>query len=223
MKKEAALFSVDRINFSYKEARFSAPIFQQFSCEIPQGKMTAIVGPSGTGKTTLLNLLGTLDVPDEGEIWFKGQSLRQFSRLEKQRYRLHQIGFIFQDYALIPTLSVLENTIYFLPHLGYSLATAKKRGKEVLEKLGLENHMDKYPSQLSGGQKQRVAVARAIAKKPHVILADEPTANLDPKTALEMIDWLSRIQKEEQIDFVFSTHDKRLIDKVDYVIDLGIR
>lgn len=217
----SSLYRFRGVSFGYSQGSQKTMIFQDFSIDLPSCGMQAIVGPSGAGKTTLLNLMATLETPMAGEIWFGCQILNHLTVGEKRRYRLQSIGFVFQNYALIPTLTVFENTIYFLPLLGYSPLEAEKRGIMILEALGLAEHKDKYPHQLSGGQKQRVSVARALAKKPRVILADEPTANLDPKTATSVIDWFEKLHHTEGVCFVFSTHDRRLLDRVHHVINLG--
>lgn len=187
---------------------------------IEDGEFTAIVGPSGSGKTTLLNIIGGLDRPTTGSLSVGGHFLNDFSDNQLIDFRLHHIGFVFQSYNLIPVLTARENT-EFIMLLQKTPATQRNaRTEALLKEVGLEDKMDSRPSQLSGGQQQRVAVARALASKPDFVLADEPTANLDGKSANNLLDIMLRLNKEEGITFVFSTHDSRVIERARRVITL---
>ncbi|WP_374031120.1 ABC transporter ATP-binding protein [Bdellovibrio bacteriovorus] len=179
----SALYRLKGLEYSYLWNGKQVPVLKGIDLELEKGCFTCIVGPSGTGKTTLLNLLGLIDTPSNGHLEFAGEDVTHLPESEKENVRLHKVGFIFQSFYLIPTLTVLENTSYFLPSLGYNHANAQKVAMETLDLLGLADHAKKKPLELSGGQRQRVAIARAIAKKPAVVLADEPTANLDSVTA----------------------------------------
>ncbi|MGZ3770885.1 MAG: ABC transporter ATP-binding protein [Bdellovibrio sp.] len=207
----SALYRLQNLQYSYLWNKQQVPVLKGIDLELDQGCFTCIVGPSGTGKTTLLNLLGLIDTPSSGKIIFSGEDVTNLKESEKEQVRLHKIGFIFQAFYLIPTLTVLENTAYFLPSLGYSQAEANKTALETLDLLGLADHSKKRPLELSGGQRQRVAIARAIAKKPAVVLADEPTANLDSVTAEKTINAFKELQKTENTSFIFSTHDSHLV------------
>jgi len=183
-----------------------------------EGEFTSIVGPSGSGKTTLLNMLGGLDEPTSGSILIDSVDLSQLKSHEVIDFRMRNIGFVFQAYNLIPVLTALEN-VEFIMHLqGKPKAERQLRAKELLNQVGLSDRMDARPGKLSGGQQQRVAVARALASKPKFILADEPTANLDSKSAETLLDIMERLNHDEKITFIFSTHDARVVAKAHRVI-----
>lgn len=207
----SALYRLKGLEYSYLWNGEQVPVLKGIDLELEKGCFTCIVGPSGTGKTTLLNLLGLIDTPSNGHLEFAGEDVTHLKESEKENVRLHKVGFIFQAFYLIPTLTVLENTSYFLPSLGYNPSNAHKVAMETLDLLGLADHAKKKPLELSGGQRQRVAIARAIAKKPAVVLADEPTANLDSVTAEKTINAFKELQKSENTSFIFSTHDSHLV------------
>lgn len=187
---------------------------------IKQGEFTALVGPSGSGKTTLLNMLGGLYKPTTGNILINNIDITKLSENELIQFRLHNIGFVFQSYNLIPVLSAKENTEFILLLQKAPKDEREKRVKALLNEVGLADKMDVRPAQLSGGQQQRVAVARALASKPQFILADEPTANLDSRSASNLLDIMAQLNREENITFIFSTHDQRVIDRARRVITL---
>jgi putative ABC transport system ATP-binding protein len=188
------------------------------SLSFQEGEFTTIVGPSGSGKTTLLNILGGLDEPTSGKILIDGIDLSQLKSREIIDFRMRHIGFVFQAYNLIPVLTALEN-VEFIMHLqGKPKAERLRRAKDLLDQVGLGDRMNARPGKLSGGQQQRVAVARALASKPKFILADEPTANLDSKSAETLLDIMERLNHEEKITFIFSTHDARVVAKAHRVI-----
>jgi putative ABC transport system ATP-binding protein len=180
---------------------------------IRRGEFTAIVGPSGSGKTTFLNIISGLDDATEGEVWLNGKLLSEMSGRELSDFRRDNIGFIFQAYNLIPVLSVKENAEFILLLQGVSAEERRRRVTEVLEALGLEGLGDRLPAKLSGGQQQRVAIARAIVPRPSIVLADEPTANLDSGTAIELINMMRRLNEDRGMTFVFSTHDDRIMER----------
>lgn len=187
---------------------------------IERGEFTAIKGPSGSGKTTLLNMLGGLDTPTDGYVEINGTNITNLKGSKLIDFRLHNIGFVFQSYNLIPVLTAREN-IEFIMLLQKRPATeTEKRVRELLEQVGLSDKADKKPGKLSGGQQQRVAVARALAPKPQFVLADEPTANLDSVSAGNLLDIMAKLNREEQMTFIFSTHDQRVIDRARRVITL---
>jgi putative ABC transport system ATP-binding protein len=187
---------------------------------VEKGEFTAIIGPSGSGKTTLLNIIGGLDRPTEGSIKVDGTDLSTLSDNQLIDFRQKNIGFVFQSYNLIPVLNVAENTEFVMLLQKRPKAEREKRVAELLHAVGLDDKMDKRPSELSGGQQQRVAVARALAPKPSFILADEPTANLDSKSAFNLLDIMEQLNREEGITFIFSTHDSRVIERARRVISL---
>lgn len=188
--------------------------------EIRQGEFTAIVGPSGSGKTTLLNLIGGLDRPSEGHIEVGGKDISTLTDNQLIDFRKDNIGFVFQAYNLIPVLTAKENVEFVMLLQNRSSDERAKRTTELLHAVGIGDKMDKRPNELSGGQQQRVAVARALASKPAFILADEPTANLDSASTANLLDIMARLNQEENITFVFSTHDQRVIDRARRVITL---
>ena len=187
---------------------------------ITAGEFTAIVGPSGSGKTTLLNLIGGLDAPTSGRLFVDGKDISKLKEREKTSFRLHHIGFVFQAYNLIPVLTAKENVAFVMELQGRKREEINKRTTELLEAVGLGDRMDSRPAKLSGGQQQRVAVARALASTPKFVLADEPTANLDSKSAENLLDIMELLNKQEGVTFVFSTHDPRIIAKARRVITL---
>jgi putative ABC transport system ATP-binding protein len=187
---------------------------------IERGEFIALKGPSGSGKTTLLNMIGGLDKPDEGHVLIDGVNITALREGDLIDFRLHNIGFVFQSYNLIPVLTAYENVEFIMLLQKRPAPERRRRVGELLAEVGLTEKSSKRPSELSGGQQQRVAVARALAPKPAFILADEPTANLDSVSAGNLLDIMSRLNSEEGITFIFSTHDQRVIDRARRVITL---
>ena len=188
--------------------------------DIESGECTAIVGPSGSGKTTLLNIIGGLDRPTEGYIEVGGKDISQMSDNALIDFRKQNIGFVFQAYNLIPVLTARENVEFVMLLQNRSKEERHTRADELLKAVGLEDKVHKRPAELSGGQQQRVAVARALAPKPAFILADEPTANLDSASTANLLDIMARLNEEEGVTFIFSTHDQRVIDRARRVVTL---
>lgn len=188
--------------------------------DFEEHEFTAIVGPSGSGKTTLLNMLGGLDKPTEGSIHIDGVDITTLKDSKLIDFRLRNIGFVFQSYNLIPVLTAKENVSFILLLQNAHPNEMEARAVEMLKQVGLEDKIDVRPSKLSGGQQQRVAVARALASKPKFILADEPTANLDTESAFNLLDIMLRLNREEGITLLFSTHDQRVIERARRVITL---
>jgi putative ABC transport system ATP-binding protein len=176
------------------------------------GEFTAIAGPSGSGKSTLLHLIGCLDRPSAGEILIDGRDVSTLSRAQQSHLRRESIGFIFQAYNLIPVLTAAENVSFPLTLLGEGGREARNRALELLSEVGLEGMENRRPKELSGGQQQRVAIARALIKKPRIVLADEPTANLDSRTGSEILQLMQRLNRESGTTFLFSTHDGMVMD-----------
>jgi len=204
----------------YNPEKIPVHALKGVNLEIQEGEFTAIVGPSGSGKTTLLNIIGGLDRPTDGYVEVGGEDISKMSDNELIDFRKEHIGFVFQAYNLIPVLTARENVEFVMLLQKRDKAERQKRVEELLNAVGLEDKMDKRPSELSGGQQQRVAVARALAPKPTFVLADEPTANLDSKSTANLLDIMARLNKEENITFVFSTHDQRVIDRARRVVTL---
>lgn len=188
---------------------------------ITEGEFTALKGPSGCGKTTLLNLLGGLDQPTSGSILIDGTDITALSDNELIDFRLHNIGFVFQAYNLIPVLSATENVSFIMLLQDRPKEERLARAEQLLKAVGLEGKEDKRPGELSGGQQQRVAVARALASKPKFVLADEPTANLDSESTLKLLDIMEQLNAQENMTFVFATHDDRVIAKAKRVVSIS--
>ena len=185
-----------------------------------RGEFAALVGPSGSGKTTLLNLIGGLDAPTEGKVVVNGTDITNMSPNALIDFRLHNIGFVFQAFNLIPVLTAGENIEFIMLLQKIPKQERERRVRELLEAVGMSDKMGARPTQLSGGQQQRVAVARALASKPQFILADEPTANLDSHSASTLLDIMEKLNREERMTFLFSTHDQRVIERARRVITL---
>lgn len=188
--------------------------------EIALGEFVALVGPSGSGKTTLLNLIGGLDSPTAGRIWIGDEEIGRMSKARLSDLRLRKIGFVFQEYNLVPVLSALENVEYVMLLQGVPETARRARSLAILHELGLEGLEHRRPAELSGGQQQRVAVARAIAAEPIIVLPDEPTANLDSKAGGALMDMMRRLNAEKGVTFVFSTHDPMVVERARRVIRL---
>jgi putative ABC transport system ATP-binding protein len=187
---------------------------------VESGEFTALAGPSGSGKTTLLNLFGALDAPTRGAVAIDGTDLAQLSRSELAALRLAKLGFVFQAFNLIPVLSARENVEFVMELQGLAAAARRERALAMLAEVGLAELANKRPLEMSGGQQQRVAIARAIVSEPRVVLADEPTANLDSVTAGHLIELMQRLNRERGVTFLFSTHDPRVIERARRVVRL---
>jgi len=205
----------------YRSGEIDLEVIKDFSLEIDEGEFVSLVGPSGSGKSTVLNMLGCLDTPTSGEIIIGGVSTKDMSRTQRAHFRGKNIGFIFQSFNLIPVLSVYENIEYPLIMIqNLSESERKSRVLKLLEEVGMLEQKDKTPDKISGGQMQRVAIARALVTNPKIIFADEPTANLDSKTAYMIIELMKKIQKEHQTTFIFATHDEKIVANVDRLITI---
>jgi putative ABC transport system ATP-binding protein len=204
----------------YQDSKIAVQALKDVDLEISEGEFTAIVGPSGSGKTTLLNIIGGLDNPSSGTIKVAGRDISKLKDSERIDFRLHNIGFVFQQYNLIPVLTARENVEFIMLLQKIPVHEMKARSLHLLEEVGLKEKANVRPSELSGGQQQRVAVIRALASCPKFILADEPTANLDSASAANLLDMMARMNQEEGMTFIFSTHDQRVIDKARRVVTL---
>ena len=200
------------INKTYKQGQVTVQALQDLSLQIDKGEFLAVAGPSGSGKTTLLNMIGGLDVIDSGSICVDGKTFETMSQSQLADLRLHKIGFVFQAYNLIPVLSAIENVEYVMLLQGLPSDKRREKARAILNDVGLEEKYNRRPSELSGGQQQRVAVARAIVSNPAIVLADEPTANLDSKTGQGLLEMMKTMNTEKQITFIFSTHDRMVME-----------
>lgn len=204
------LISVKGVSKVFKVGEENFTALRDINLEIDTGSFMSFVGPSGSGKTTILNLIGGLDVPTTGNIFFKNTKLSAMNRNQMAQYRRKNIGFIFQTYNLLPVYSVYENILFPLLLNGSKEKDVRERVMNIINKVGLSDQVKKRPSQLSGGQCQRVAIARALVKDPLLILADEPTANLDSKNSLQILELMSELNKQYKAAVVFSTHDEKV-------------
>jgi len=215
-----SIVSVRNVKRQYQQGEVTVRALRGVDLDIEEGEFTALMGPSGSGKTTLLNMIGALDKPTSGEVTVDGNQLSSLSPAQLSDLRMNRIGFIFQSYNLLPVLSSMENAEFVLLLQGMPQAQRRERVLQTLSDVGLTGMEDRRPNQLSGGQRQRVAVARAIAGKPALVLADEPTANLDSKTGQELIELMKNLNKEHGITFVFATHDPQVMDAAKRVVRL---
>jgi len=215
-----SIIKVEGVNKVYNPQTVPVHALTDVNLVIEKGEFTAIVGPSGCGKTTLLNMIGGLDTPTSGRVIVQGTDLSSLNSKELIQFRLHNIGFVFQDYSLLPVLTARENTEFIMQLQKRPRKEYRERSTALLTEVGLGDKLDQYPRKLSGGQQQRVAVARALAAKPQFVMADEPTANLDSHSTSELLDIMLRLNQEEHVTFIFSTHDQRVIDKARRVIRL---
>lgn len=207
----AAIIQCRAVAKIYRQGAVDVPALQGVDLEIAPGDFATLSGPSGSGKTTLLSLIGGLDRPTSGEIAVDGQDIVHMSKDQLADLRLHRIGFVFQTYSLVPVLSAAENVEFILQLQGRPARECAARAKEVLSEVGLAGLEDRRPARLSGGQQQRVAVARALAPKPAIVLADEPTANLDSRNAEELIALMADLNRKSGITFLIATHDSRVM------------
>ena len=214
------VIEINNLYKTYTETEVEVKAVNGINLSFSEGEFAAIVGPSGCGKTTLLNLLGGLDKPTSGSVIIDGNDISSFSSRQLIDFRMNNIGFVFQAYNLIPVLTAKENAEFIMNLQKKPKAEREARISELFKSIGIEGKEDIRPSRLSGGQQQRVAVARALASKPKFILADEPTANLDSKATAELLDIMRKLNEEENITFIFATHDQRVIDRAKRVINL---
>lgn len=215
-----SVIEIKNLTKIYNETAVAVKAVDNISLNIEKGEFIAVVGPSGSGKTTLLNIVGGLDKPTEGDVIIDNTNVTKLKGSKLIDFRLNNIGFVFQSYNLIPVLTAYENVEFILNLQGANKDYRKKRTMELLYSVGLSDRVKSRPSKLSGGQQQRVAVARALASKPKFILADEPTANLDSKSTENLLDIMEKLNKEENITFIFSTHDARVVNKARRVITI---
>ncbi|MBI4666980.1 MAG: ABC transporter ATP-binding protein [Nitrospinae bacterium] len=215
-----AIVLLDNVTRSYINGEVVINAVSAVSLAVEKGEFAVLCGPSGSGKTTTLNLIGALDAPSSGKVSLEGQELNLLSRSVVARLRRDRIGFVFQAYNLIPTLTVFENAEFVLSLQGVPKKQRREKVLSVLDEVGLAGLERRRPSELSGGQQQRVAIARAIAHNPAIVLADEPTSNVDSATADSLLDIMEKLNHEDGVTFLFSTHDKRVIDRAHRIITM---
>lgn len=217
---EKTVIDAHNISKTYNPDTIPVHAVNNVHLHLSSGEFVALVGPSGSGKTTLLNMIGGLDRPDSGSIYINDTDITRLSHKELVKFRLQNIGFVFQSYNLIPVLTARENAEFIMLLQGVSKEKRAERINTLFQQVGLNDKEDVRPAKLSGGQQQRVAVVRALASKPQFVLADEPTANLDTASASNLLDIMARLNEEENMTFIFSTHDQRVIDRARRVITL---
>ncbi|MFA8436368.1 MAG: ABC transporter ATP-binding protein [Marinifilaceae bacterium] len=215
-----AVIEVKNLEKVYEETKVPVYAVNGIDLSFEKGEFAAIVGPSGSGKTTLLNILGGIDVPSQGEVIIDRKNIAELSSRALIDFRLRNIGFVFQAFNLIPVLTAIENVEFILQLQGRSKQERRDRARRLLTEVGLGERVNDRPAQLSGGQQQRVAVARALASRPKFVLADEPTANLDSKSTENLLSIMEKLNREEGITFIFSTHDARVVKKARRVITI---
>jgi len=213
--RDDAVVRLSGVAKTYRAGDLEVPAIKGISLEVPRQRFSMIVGPSGSGKTTLLNLIGCIDRPSSGQVVVGDRDVGTLSDNAVSDFRAEKVGFIFQNFSLIPVLSAWENVEYPLLLLGVPAQERRERTTQMLEAVGLKDQRRQRPNQLSGGQKQRVAIARALVKGPDFVLADEPTANLDSHTGASIVELMRRMQEECRTTFVFSTHDPHLMSQAD--------
>jgi putative ABC transport system ATP-binding protein len=209
-----------QVTKTYKMGELEAPVLRGVDLNVKKGAFHAIWGPSGCGKTTLLNMLGALDVPTSGEILVEDRDIAQFDEVERTRYRQQKVGFIFQFFNLMPLLTALENVELGVEVTGLSAQVVRERSEQVLSQVGLADAMHKFPAQLSGGQQQRVAIARALAKRPAIVLCDEPTGNLDNRTSSAVLDLMLELNSSLGSTFIVVTHSTELARSASHVTEM---
>ncbi len=219
MSSETVIHVEDLVK-TYRLGKVSIPALRGISFDVKRGEFLVVMGPSGSGKTTLLNLLGAIDKPTSGRIFIDGRDVTALGEGELTKLRRHKIGFIFQFYNLIPALTALENVELPMLTAGLSRKDATKRAFQLLETVGLSDRVGHLPDELSGGEQQRVAIARALANKPSVILADEPTGDLDTKTGMEIVEVLYGTSKKENATVVVVTHDPMITEEADGILQM---
>jgi putative ABC transport system ATP-binding protein len=213
MSPSDVVVSVENVTKTYQQGRVAVHALRGLDLVVRAGELTALYGPSGSGKTTLLNIVGALDHPTSGRVLIEGRDLGTLSRRELSHLRRDRIGFVFQAYNLIPVLTAYENAETVMALQGVAAPTRRTRVGELFAEMGLDGMEDRRPDELSGGQQQRVAIARAIAAGPAVVLADEPTANVDSETAEKLLDIMEKLNSERGVTFIFSTHDPRVMER----------
>jgi putative ABC transport system ATP-binding protein len=204
----------------YRQGNVEVRAVDRLDLDIRAGEFSALCGPSGSGKTTILNMIGALDAPSEGAVYLEGRNLVELSRSALSRFRRDRVGFVFQSYNLIPVLTAYENAEFVLALQNVPAVERKARVMAVLREVGMADYANRRPDELSGGQQQRVAIARAVVSEPAIVLADEPTANVDSEAATTILDLMEQLNRDKGVTFLFSTHDQRVMDRARRLIRL---
>ena len=204
----------------YQQGNVKVRAVDRLDLDIRAGEFSVLCGPSGSGKTTILNMIGALDAPTEGAVYLEGCNLAELSRSELSRFRRDRVGFVFQSYNLIPVLTAFENAEFVLALQNVPAPERKARVMAVLREVGMADFVNRRPDELSGGQQQRVAIARAVVSEPAIVLADEPTANVDSEAAATILDLMEQLNRDKGVTFLFSTHDQRVMDRARRLIRL---
>ena len=214
------IISLEKVEKDYFNGKIHVLALNSIDLSIEMGDFVVLAGPSGSGKTTLLNLIGVMDKANSGKLIVDNMDITNFDKKEAAKFRREKLGFVFQNYNLIPILTAYENVAFALDLLKIPKVEKNKKVLNILEELNILDLKDRLPSELSGGQQQRVAIARALVKEPKIVLADEPTANLDSETGENIIELMNKLNKEKGVTFVFSSHDRGIIDRAHRVINL---
>jgi putative ABC transport system ATP-binding protein len=217
---DQTIVKLDKVSKFYQQGKVTVKAVEDLSLSLNAGDFVALSGPSGSGKTTVLNLIGALDEPTSGTVWLEGLDLSQQNRTRLSKIRRDRIGFVFQSYNLIPVMTAFENAEFVLALQGVEANERQKRVQAIMQEVGLGDLMNRRPDELSGGQQQRVAIARAIVPEPAIILADEPTANVDSATANDLLNLMEELNVNKGITFLFSTHDQRVMNRARRLIQL---
>ncbi|MFW5968667.1 MAG: ABC transporter ATP-binding protein [Persicimonas sp.] len=220
MSDQTPLIQVRGVERIYRQGTVEVQALRGVDLDIDEGEFSALAGPSGSGKTTLLNAIGCLDTPTSGSVEIDGEEVTGFDKTEGAKYRLEHIGFVFQAYNLIPVFTAYENAEFVLMLQGVEPARRKEIVGELFERVGIAEYVDRKPHELSGGQQQRVAIVRALAAQPRMVLADEPTANLDSDTSADLLDLMLELNQEHDVTFLFSTHDELVMERARRIIRL---
>jgi len=219
-KSTPSIVECKDVSKTFLQGEIAVHALSEVTLEIERGAFLSLCGPSGSGKTTLLNLIGGLDFPTKGEVLLDGRRIDNLGQQELAELRLQRIGFVFQAYNLIPVLSARENVEFIMQLQGVPSKQRQERAEKILAEVGLKGLENRRPKELSGGQQQRVAVARAVVSNPSIVLADEPTANLDSKTAQTLLELMLAMNKERNVTFIFSTHDQLVMDYAEQIVRL---
>jgi len=219
-KNQRSALSISQVSKSYLSGEVETPVLSELNLDIPRGKFVVVLGVSGSGKTTLLNLIGALDAPTAGRIHVDGEEITGQGRWSLARYRRQKLGFIFQFFNLLPTLTAVENVRAALDLLDIEPERRRELSVESLRRVGLDQKLDKFPSQLSGGEQQRVAIARALCKSPFLVLADEPTGNIDENTGEQIVKTMRKLNQETGTTFIVATHNQNIARVADEVLHI---
>jgi len=214
------IVQLEKVSKIYQQGHVEVKAVDRLDLAIQTGEFSALSGPSGSGKTTILNMIGALDVPTEGTVLLEGNNLNELSRSSLSELRRDRIGFVFQAYNLIPVLTAYENAEFVLALQNVPVLERKQRVMAVLEEVGMADYVNRRPDELSGGQQQRIAIARAVVSEPAIVLADEPTANVDSEAADTILDLMEHLNREKGVTFLFSTHDQRVMSRARRLISL---